>query len=142
MEQDESTYIPEQTDHKLQIPAELVPRFPETIDSDVTLSHYTVQANDEETDQMIQNTCEDAGERTEVEGVQDKNVLYISVRELDGKGQYAIEGIIPGESYIMPLYVTSEEIRTEILKTHKGGALTTDLHKAYDNSDVEITSFL
>ena len=142
MEQDENTYTPEQTDYKLQISAGLMPQFPETIDSSVTLPHYTVQANDEEIDQMIQNARENAGERTEVEDVQDKDVLYVSVQELDDKGQHATEGITLDESYIMPLYVTNEEIRTEILKAHKGDTLTIDLHKAYDNNDVEIASFL
>lgn len=142
MEQDENTYTPEQTDYKLQISAGLMPQFPETIDSSVTLPHYTVQANDEEIDQMIQNARENAGERTEVEDVQDKDVLYVSVQELDDKGQHATEGITLEESYIMPLYVTNEEIRTEILKAHKGDTLTIDLHKAYDNNDVEIASFL
>ena len=142
MEQDDNTYTPEQTDYKLQISAGLMPQFPETIDSSVTLPHYTVQANDEEIDQMIQNARENAGERTEVEDVQDKDVLYVSVQELDDKGQHATEGITLEESYIMPLYVTKEEIRTEILKAHKGDTLTIDLHKAYDNNDVEIASFL
>lgn len=142
MEQDDNTYTPEQTDYKLQISAGLMPQFPETIDSNVTLPHYTVQANDEEIDQMIQNARENAGERTEVEDVQDKDVLYVSVQELDDKGQHATEGITLEESYIMPLYVTNEEIRTEILKAHKGDTLTIDLHKAYDNNDVEIASFL
>jgi len=142
MEQDENTYTPEQTDYKLQISAGLMPQFPETIDSSVTLPHYTVQANDEEIDQMIQNARENAGERTEVEDVQDKDVLYVSVQELDDKGQHATEGITLEESYIMPLYVTNEEIRAEILKAHKGDTLTIDLHKAYDNNDVEIASFL
>lgn len=142
MEQDDNTYTPEQTDYKLQISAGLMPQFPETINSNVTLPHYTVQANDEEIDQMIQNARENAGERTEVEDVQDKDVLYVSVQELDDKGQHATEGITLEESYIMPLYVTNEEIRTEILKAHKGDTLTIDLHKAYDNNDVEIASFL
>lgn len=142
IEQDDNTYTPEQTDYKLQISAGLMPQFPETIDSSVTLPHYTVQANDEEIDQMIQNARENAGERTEVEDVQDKDVLYVSVQELDDKGQHATEGITLEESYIMPLYVTNEEIRTEILKAHKGDTLTIDLHKAYDNNDVEIASFL
>ena len=142
MEQDDNTYTPEQTDYKLQISAGLMPQFPETIDSSVTLPHYTVQANDEEIDQMIQNARANAGERTEVEDVQDKDVLYVSVQELDDKGQHATEGITLEESYIMPLYVTNEEIRTEILKAHKGDTLTIDLHKAYDNNDVEIASFL
>lgn len=142
MEQDDNTYTPEQTDYKLQISAGLMPQFPETIDSNVTLPHYTVQANDEEIDQMIQNARENAGERTEVEDVQDKDVLYVSVQELDDKGQHATEGITLEESYIMPLYVTNEEIRAEILKAHKGDTLTIDLHKAYDNNDVEIASFL
>lgn len=142
MEQDDNTYTPEQTDYKLQISAGLMPQFPETIDSSVTLPHYTVQANDEEIDQMIQNARENAGERTEVEDVQDKDVLYVSVQELDDKGQHASEGITLEESYIMPLYVTNEEIRAEILKAHKGDTLTIDLHKAYDNNDVEIASFL
>lgn len=142
MEQDDNTYTPEQTDYKLQISAGLMPQFSETIDSSVTLPHYTVQANDEEIDQMIQNARENAGERTEVEDVQDKDVLYVSVQELDDKGQHATEGITLEESYIMPLYVTNEEIRTEILKAHKGDTLTIDLHKAYDNNDVEIASFL
>ncbi len=142
MEQDDNTYTPEQTDYKLQISAGLMPQFPETINSNVTLPHYTVQANDEEIDQMIQNARENAGERTEVEDVQDKDVLYVSVQELDDKGQHATEGITLEESYIMPLYVTNEEIRAEILKAHKGDTLTIDLHKAYDNNDVEIASFL
>ena len=142
MEQDDNTYTPEQTDYKLQISAGLMPQFPETIDSSVTLPHYTVQANDEEIDQMIQNARENAGERTEVEDVQDKDVLYVSVQELDDKGQHATEGITLEESYIMPLYVTNEEIRAEILKAHKGDTLTIDLHKAYDGNDVEIASFL
>ena len=142
MEQDENTYTPEQTDYKLQISAGLMPQFPETIDSSVTLPHYTVQANDEEIDQMIQNARENAGERTEVEDVQDKDVLYVSVQELDDKGEHATEGISIDESYIMPQYVTNEEIRAEILKAHKGDTLTIDLHKAYDGSEVEIASFL
>ena len=142
MEQDDNTYTPEQTDYKLQVSAGLMPDFPETIDSSVTLPHYTVQANDEEIDQMIQNARENAGERTEVEDVQDKDVLYVSVQELDDKGEHASEGITLEESYIMPLYVTNEEIRTEILKAHKGDTLTIDLHKAYDGNDVEIASFL
>ena len=142
MEQDDNTYTPEQTDYKLQVSAGLMPDFPETIDSSVTLPHYTVQANDEEIDQMIQNARENAGERTEVEDVQDKDVLYVSVQELDDKGEHASEGITLEESYIMPLYVTNEEIRTEILKAHKGDTLTIDLHNAYDGNDVEIASFL
>lgn len=142
MEQDDNTYTPEQTDYKLQVSAGLMPDFPETIDSSVTLPHYTVQANDEEIDQMIQNARENAGERTEVEDVQDKDVLYVSVQELDDKGEHASEGITLEESYIMPLYVTNEEIRAEILKAHKGDTLTIDLHKAYDGNDVEIASFL
>lgn len=142
MEQDDNSYTPEQTDYKLQVSAGLMPDFPETIDSSVTLPHYTVQANDEEIDQMIQNARENAGERTEVEDVQDKDVLYVSVQELDDKGEHASEGITLAESYIMPLYVTNEEIRTEILKAHKGDTLTIDLHKAYDGNDVEIASFL
>lgn len=142
MEQDDNTYTPEQTDYKLQVSAGLMPDFPETIDSSVTLPHYTVQANDEEIDQMIQNARENAGERTEVEDVQDKDVLYVSVQELDDKGEHATEGITLEESYIMPLYVTNEEIRAEILKAHKGDTLTIDLHKAYDGNDVEIASFL
>lgn len=142
MEQDDNTYTPEQTDYKLQVSAGLMPDFPETIDSSVTLPHYTVQANDEEIDQMIQNARENAGERTEVEDVQDKDVLYVSVQELDDKGEHATEGITLEESYIMPLYVTNEEIRTEILKAHKGDTLTIDLHKAYNGNEVEIASFL
>lgn len=142
MEQDDNTYTPEQTDYKLQVSAGLMPDFPEAIDSSVTLPHYTVQANDEEIDQMIQNARENAGERTEVEDVQDKDVLYVSVQELDDKGEHATEGITLEESYIMPLYVTNEEIRAEILKAHKGDTLTIDLHKAYDGNDVEIASFL
>lgn len=142
MEQDDNTYTPEQTDYKLQVSAGLMPDFPETIDSSVTLPHYTVQTNDEEIDQMIQNARENAGERTEVEDVQDKDVLYVSVQELDDKGEHATEGITLEESYIMPLYVTNEEIRAEILKAHKGDTLTIDLHKAYDGNDVEIASFL
>lgn len=142
MEQDDNTYTPEQTDYKLQVSAGLMPDFPETIDSSVTLPHYTVQANDDEIDQMIQNARENAGERTEVEDVQDKDVLYVSVQELDDKGEHATEGITLEESYIMPLYVTNEEIRAEILKAHKGDTLTIDLHKAYDGNDVEIASFL
>lgn len=142
MEQDDNSYTPEQTDYKLQVSAGLMPDFPETIDSSVTLPHYTVQTNDEEIDQMIQNARENAGERTEVEDVQDKDVLYVSVQELDDKGEHATEGITLEESYIMPLYVTNEEIRAEILKAHKGDTLTIDLHKAYDGNDVEIASFL
>ena len=142
MEQDDNTYTPEQTDYKLQVSAGLMPDFPEKIDSSVTLPYYTVQTNDEEIDQMILNAQESAGERTEVEDVQEKDVLYVSVQELDDKGQHAAEGITLEESYIMPLYVTNEEIRAEILKAHKGDTLTIDLHKAYDGSEVEIASFL
>lgn len=142
MEQDDNTYTPEQTDYKLQVSAGLMPDFPEKIDSSVTLPYYTVQTNDEEIDQMILNAQESAGERTEVEDVQEKDVLYVSVQELDDKGQHAAEGITLEESYIMPLYVTNEEIRAEILKAHKGDTLTIDLHKAYDGNEVEIASFL
>ena len=142
MEQDDNTYTPEQTDYKLQVSAGLMPDFPEKIDSSVTLPHYTVEANDEEIDQMILNAQESAGERTEVEDVQEKDVLYVSVQELDDKGEHAAEGITLEESYIMPLYVTNEKIRAEILKAHKGDMLTIDLHKAYDGNEVEIASFL
>lgn len=142
MEQDDNAYTPEQKDYKLQVSAGLMPDFPEKIDSSVTLPHYTVEANDEEIDQMILNAQESAGERTEVEDVQEKDVLYVSAQELDDKGEHATEGISIDESYIMPQYVTNEEIRAEILKAHKGDTLTIDLHKAYDGSEVEIASFL
>ena len=142
LEQDDNSYTPEQTDYQLQISTGLLPQFPETIDSSVTLPHYTVQVDEAEIDQMISNAQESAGERTEVEDVQDKDVLYVSVQELDDKGEHASESIALEESFLMPQYVTNEEIRAEILKAHKGDTLTIDLHKAYDGSEVEIASFL
>ena len=142
LEQDDNSYTPEQTDYQLQISTGLLPQFPETIDSSVTLPHYTVQVDEAEIDQMISNAQESAGERTEVEDVQEKDVLYVSVQELDDKGEHASEGIALEESFLMPQYVTNEEIRAEILKAHKGDTLTIDLHKAYDGSEVEIASFL
>ena len=108
----------------------------------MTLPHYTVQVDDAEIDQMISNAQESAGERTEVEDVQEKDILYVSVQELDDKGKHASEGIALEESFLMPQYVTNEEVRSEILKAHKGDTLTIDLQKAYDGSEVEIASFL
>lgn len=142
MEQDDNSYTPEQTDYQLLVSTGLLPQFPETIDSSVTLPHYTVQVDEAEIDQMISNAQESAGERTEVEDVQEKDVLYVSVQELDDKGEHASEGIALEKSFLMPQYVTNEEIRAEILKAHKDDTLTIDLHKAYDGSEVEIASFL
>jgi len=132
LEHDDNSYTPEQTDYQLQISTGLLPQFPQTIDSSVTLPHYTVQVDDAEIDQMISNAQESAGERTEVEDVQEKDILYVSVQELDDKGEHASEGIALEESFLMPQYVTNEEVRSEILKAHK----------AYDGSEVEIASFL
>ena len=58
MEQDDNSYTPEQTDYQLQVSTGLLPQFPETIDSNVTLPYYTVQVDDAEIDQMISNAQE------------------------------------------------------------------------------------
>lgn len=142
LEQDDNSYKPEQTDYELKVSAGMLPQFPTTIDSSVTLPHYSIQVDEAEIDEMITNAQKGYGERKEADDVEETDILYISVQELDDKGEHDSEGIALEETFLMPQYVTDEETRAEILKAHKGDTLTIDLHKAYEGNETEIASFL
>ena len=142
IEHDDNSYTPEQVNYELQISTGLLPEYPGAFDNSVTLPHYTIETKDSEIDEMISNAQAAYGERKEVDDVQEKDILYVSAQELDDKGAHNEGGISIKETFLMPSYILDEEIRTQVLKAHKGDTLIIDLHKAYKDKAVEIASFL
>ena len=142
IEHDDNSYTPEQVNYELQISTGLLPEYPGAFDNSVTLPHYTIETKDSEIDEMISNAQAAYGERKEVDDVQEKDILYVSAQELDDKGSHNEGGISIKETFLMPSYILDEEIRTQVLKAHKGDTLIIDLHKAYKDKAVEIASFL
>lgn len=81
------------------------------------------------------------GEYTQADTVEEKDLLTVSIEQVDEKGQVLAEGLKNNDARISVEVIKDKSIKSNVLKSKKGDNLIIDLKKAYPNN-TEIASIL
>jgi trigger factor len=141
--QDDSKKIDLDTDSEFEFKFDLgmAPELDFPISNKDKVTFYTIKVDNELIDKYIDSYTQRFGEYMHVEEIQDKDMLTVSIAQLNDAGEILEGGIKNEEARIATDVIKDKKIKDTVLKAKKGDILSIDLRKAYPN-DTEIASIL
>lgn len=120
----------------------LAPEFDAKISDKDELDFYDITVDDAMVDQQVQVYAQRAGQYSKVESYEDRDMVKGILAQLGEDGQ-PLEGGLQKEGAVMlPNYMKNDEEKAKFNGAKVNDVLVFNPAKAYDNSDVEISSLL
>lgn len=120
----------------------LAPEFDAKISDKDELDFYDITVDDAMVDQQVRVYAQRAGQYSKVESYEDRDMVKGILAQLGEDGQ-PLEGGLQKEGAVMlPNYMKNDEEKAKFNGAKVNDVLVFNPAKAYDNSDVEISSLL
>jgi len=129
------------SDFEFKFDLGLAPEFEVKLSSKDKFPYYTIKVDDELIDKYVDSYTQRFGEYVHAEEIQEKDMLTVSIAQLNENGELPENGIKNDEARISVEIIKDKKIKDAVLKAKNGDILTIDLRKAYPN-DTEIASIL
>ncbi|MDL2322537.1 trigger factor [Bacteroidales bacterium OttesenSCG-928-A17] len=106
------------------------------------LPYYDIQISDEMVDTQINSYKANFGTYEQVENIEGKDMAKGRLLQLDAEGKPQEGGIDLDEAVLMPAYMKEDTEKAKFLAAQLNQTIVFNPYKAYDGSDVELSSFL
>ena len=106
------------------------------------IDYYTIAVDDKTIDQQVDMYASRSGHYDKVETYQANDMLKGDLRELDENGNTKEGGITVEAAVLMPEYIKVEDQKKLFEGAKLGDVITFNPRKAYQESDIEISSLL
>lgn len=130
-----------QTEYTFVFDVALAPEMDGKISDKDEVPYYEVKVDDELVDQQLQSYCQRMGSYNKVEDYQDKDMVKGILTELDG-ASVKDGGLEVKDAVMLPSYFKNEDEQKKFEGAKLGDVITFNPAKAYNDSDVELSSLL
>ena len=120
----------------------LAPEFDAKISDKDSVDYYDIQVDNAMVDQQVQAYAQRSGEYKKVDEYQTKDMVKGLIAQLDTDGNTLEGGIQVEDAVMLPEYMKNEEEKAKFQGAKVNDVLVFNPAKAYDNSDVELSSLL
>lgn len=141
-EQQKSIDIAKQEDMEFAFDLAIAPKFDATVTAEDVIPYYTIKVTDEMVENQVKMYTNRNGHYDSVESYQAGDMVKGIVTELDADGNPKEGGIRAEDAVMLPDYMKDEESKRLFDGAKKDDIITFNPRKAYDNSEVELTSLL
>ncbi len=129
------------TEFEFKFDVGMAPEFDLKLTAREKLPYYNIKIDDELIDKYSDNYTQRFGSFTQVDSIEEKDVLTVKIVQLNDKDEVLEGGIFVEEARLATDIIKDENIKKEVLAAKKGDELVIDLKKAYPN-DTEIATLL
>ena len=140
--QQKSIDIVKQEDMEFAFDLAIAPKFDATISAEDVIPYYNIKVTDEMVENQVKMYTNRNGHYDSVESYQTGDMVKGIVTELDADGNIKEGGIRAEDAVMLPDYMKDEESKRLFDGAKKDDIITFNPRKAYDNSEVELTSLL
>ena len=140
--QQKSIDIAKQEDMEFAFDLAIAPKFDATISAEDVIPYYNLKVTDEMVENQVKMYTNRNGHYDSVESYQTGDMVKGIVTELDADGNIKEGGIRAEDAVMLPDYMKDEESKRLFDGAKKDDIITFNPRKAYDNSEVELTSLL
>ena len=130
-----------QTDFTFMFDVALAPEMDGKISDKDKVPYYEVTVDDELVDQQLQSYCQRMGSYNKVEDYQERDMVKGVLTEMEG-GSTKEGGLEVTDAVMLPNYFKDEDEKKKFEGAKLGDIVTFNPAKAYNDSDVEISSLL
>ncbi len=120
----------------------LAPEFDAKISDKDTVDYYNITVTDEMVDQQVKTYQGRAGRQEKVQEYQSRDMVKGILGQLDENGSILEGGLQVEGAVMLPDYFKNEDEKKKFESAKVNDVLTLNLHKAYDGSEVELSSLL
>ena len=119
----------------------LAPEFELKLTQKDKVPYYNIKVDNELIDKYVDSYTQRFGEYSNVEGIDEKDLLTVSLAQVAEDGTVVEDGIKNEEARMAIDIIKDKKIKSDVVKAKKGDTLIIDLRKAYPN-DTEIAALL
>ena len=141
-EQQKSINIAQQDDMEFAFDLAIAPKFDATLTAEDVIPYYNIKVTDEMVENQVKMYTQRNGHYDSVDSYQVGDMVKGIVTELDAEGNVKEEGIHVEDAVMLPEYMKDEESKNLFNGAKKDDIITFNPLKAYDNSEIELTSLL
>ena len=141
-EQQKSINIAQQDDMEFAFDLAIAPKFDATLTAEDVIPYYNIKVTDEMVENQVKMYTQRNGHYDSVDSYQTGDMVKGIITELDAEGNAKEEGIHVEDAVMLPEYMKDEESKNLFNGAKKDDIITFNPRKAYDNSEVELTSLL
>jgi trigger factor len=141
-EQQKSINIATQDEMTFAFDLAIAPKFDATVSAEDVLPYYTIKVTDEMIDNQVKMYTNRNGHYDSVESYQTGDMVKGIVTELEADGNVKEGGIRAEDAVMLPEYMKDEDSKHLFNGAKKDDIITFNPRKAYDGSEVELTSLL
>ena len=141
-EQQKSINIAQQDDMEFAFDLAIAPKFDATLTAEDVIPYYNIKVTDEMVENQVKMYTQRNGHYDSVDSYQVGDMVKGIVTELDAEGNAKEEGIHVEDAVMLPEYMKDEESKNLFNGAKKDDIITFNPRKAYDNSEIELTSLL
>ncbi|MCR4921491.1 MAG: trigger factor [Bacteroidaceae bacterium] len=120
----------------------LAPEFDAKISKKDTLTYYDIEVEDKMVDEQIQTYAQRGGHYDKVESYEPKDMVKGTMTQLDAEGNALEGGIQVADAVMLPDYMKDDAEKARFAGAKVDDIVTFNPAKAYDNSEVELSSLL
>ncbi len=120
----------------------IAPEFDGKLSDKDNLAYYTITVDDKMVDDQAQMYANQHGEYQKVDEYQTRDMLKGTLTELDENGADREGGIVTEGAVMLPEYMKSDDEKAKFQSAKVGEAVVFNPFKAYDGSEVELSSML
>ena len=141
-EQQKSINIAQQEDMEFAFDLAIAPKFDATLTAEDVIPYYNIKVTDEMVENQVKMYTQRNGHYDSVDSYQVGDMVKGVITELDAEGNAKEEGIHVEDAVMLPEYMKDEESKHLFDGAKKDDIITFNPRKAYENSEVELTSLL
>jgi len=120
----------------------LAPEFDAKLSKKDKLTYYDIKVDDALIDQQVQSYCQRGGQHVKVESYEARDMVKGMLSQLDAEGNTLEGGIQVEEAVMLPEYMKNDDEKAKFTGAKLGDVITINPAKAYNDSEVEISSLL
>lgn len=120
----------------------LAPEFDANLSKKDKLTYYDIKVDDALVDQQVQSYCQRGGQHVKVESYEARDMVKGMLSQLDAEGNTLEGGIQVEEAVMLPEYMKNDDEKAKFVGAKLGDVITINPAKAYNDSDVEVSSLL
>lgn len=120
----------------------LAPEFDASVSEQDHLDYYTIEVTDDMVNKQVENYAQRGGEYKKVEECKEGDMVKGLLAQLDAEGNVLEGGIQVEGAVMLPNYMKNDEEKAKFNGAKVNDVLVFNPAKAYDNSDVELSSLL
>ena len=131
-----------QADYSFTFDIALSPQLNANLTKTDKLPYYNIQVTDEMIDSQINNYKANYGSYQQVEDIEGKDMAKGRLIQLDENGNPKEGGLDLEDAVLMPAYMKDEAEKAKLMTAKLNQTVVFNPYKAYDGSDVELSSFM